>query len=142
MNNLDVNNLLTALDNDENNTLISLTRSKIAKEKNDILQQLQLSGPVVKKLNKKLKDYRYIDELNDLKYGNYIRWINISTPEKIKLTNGGIVCDIKITDFGAQVVCKNSFNKFMQFKIDECIMFQKINPQEQVIIDVLSYLDK
>ena len=142
MDNLDVDNLLNALDNEENSSLINLTKEKIAKDKNDILQQLQLDGQVVKELNKKLKCYRYIDELNDLKYGSYIRWINISNPDKIKLTNGGIVCDLKINDDGTHVVCKNSFNRFMQFKMDECIVFQKINHQEEVIIAVLSYLDK
>jgi hypothetical protein len=142
MDNLDVDNLLNALDNEENSSLINLTKEKIAKDKNDILQQLQLDGQVVKELNKKLKCYRYIDELNDLKYGSYIRWINISNPDKIKLTNGGIVCDIKINDDGTHVVCKNSFHRFMQFKMDECIVFQKINHQEEVIIAVLSYLDK
>ena len=89
-----------------------------------------------------LKLYRQIDELSDLKYGSYIRWINISKPDKIKLTNGGIVCDIKINDDGTHIVCKNSFNKFMQLKMDECVIFQKINHQEEVIIAVLSYLDK
>ena len=142
MENLDVDNLLNALDNEDNSTLINLTKEKIAKDKNDILQQLQLDGQMVKDLNKKLKLYRQIDELSDLKYGSYIRWINISKPDKIKLTNGGIVCDIKINDDGTHIVCKNSFNKFMQLKMDECVIFQKINHQEEVIIAVLSYLDK
>ena len=142
MENLDIEQLLIALDNEENSSLINLTKKKIAKDKNDILQQLQLPGAKVKELNKKLKNYRYIDELNDLKYGSYIRWFNIKDPEKIKLTNGGIVCDIKLTDTGTHIVCKNSFHKFMQIRMDECILFQKLSEQENIIIAVLSYLDK
>ena len=31
----------------------------------------------------------------DIVLGNYIRWINLSNPENIKLTNGAIVSDFK-----------------------------------------------
>ena len=51
--------------------------------------------------------YRFIDELPDLHYGSYIRWITIKDPENIKLTNGGIVCEMKVGDDGIIIVCKN-----------------------------------
>jgi hypothetical protein len=82
MNDVDKERLNKALENDDNISLLNLTRDKIAKDKNDILQQLQFNGGTLKGLNKKLKQYRYIDELNDIKFGSYIRWINISNPKK------------------------------------------------------------
>jgi len=142
MNDVDKERLNKALENDDNISLLNLTRDKIAKDKNDILQQLQFNGGTLKGLNKKLKQYRYIDELNDIKFGSYIRWINISNPKKMDLTTGAIVCEIKLTDSGTQILCKNSFNRFMQLKMDECVIFQKINDQENIIINVYSYLSK
>lgn len=91
MNDVDKERLNKALENDDNISLLNLTRDKIAKDKNDILQQLQFNGGTLKGLNKKLKQYRYIDELNDIKFGSYIRWINISNPKKMDLTTGAIV---------------------------------------------------
>ena len=39
---MDINKLLTALDNEDNNNIIQLNYEKIASEKNDMLQQLHL----------------------------------------------------------------------------------------------------
>ena len=50
----EITELLDALDKDTNSSVIDLTTSKIKKIKNDILQQLQLKGPELKKLHKKL----------------------------------------------------------------------------------------
>ena len=70
MNDVDKEKLNKALENDDNLSLLNLTRDKIAKDKNDILQQLQFNGETLKGFNKKLKQYRYIDELNDIKFGS------------------------------------------------------------------------
>ena len=86
-NTLNIEELLSALDNDEHSNLLNTSYEKIAKDKNDILQQLQFNSEKLKLYHTKLKDYRYVDELNDLKYGQYLRWINIKNPEKLKLTN-------------------------------------------------------
>ena len=136
-----VSQILNAIENEDNENIMKYTRESIHKMKNDILQNLHLQVDVLKDYNKKLKDFRYIDDLSDLKYGSYIRWINISNPEKLRLTNGGIVCDIQIYDSGIQILCKNPYNRFYQIKFDNCVIFQKLSDQEQVILDVMTYLD-
>ena len=137
----EITELLDALDKDTNSSVIDLTSSKIKNIKNDILQQLQLKGPQLKELHKKLKNYRYCTDLRDLQYGFYIRWIPLKDPEKIYLTNGGIVCDVKLVKGELHVLCKNGVNKFFQFKFDEVIIFQKISEQERIILGILDYLD-
>ena len=57
--NNEINELLSALDNQEDNTIINLTTSKIKQQKNDILQKLQLPREKLKLFHKKLKQYRY-----------------------------------------------------------------------------------
>ena len=134
--------LLKSLENDNNSSIGNLNSRIIKTIKNDYLQQLQLSRENIKELHLKLKEYRYVDDLTDIQYGRYIRWINLKDPLKIYLTNGGIVIDIKIHQNGIQLVCKNFINKKFQIKIDECFIFQKLTDQEKTILCALDYLDK
>lgn len=134
--------LLKSLDNDNNSSISKLNSRVIKTMKNDYLQQLQLSRENIKELHSKLKEYRYVDDLTDIQYGRYIRWINLKNPSNIYLTNGGIIIDIKIQQHGIQLVCKNFINKKFQIKIDECFIFQKLTDQEKTIICALDYLDK
>ena len=134
--------LLNALENETNNSIMDLTNSKIKEYKNNVLQKLQLERNFLKKMHKKLKSYRYVRDMNDLEYGYYIRWIPLKNPEKINLTNGGLICSIEIINNQIQIGCKNNMNRIFQIKFDECIIFQKITDQEKVILGILDYLDK
>lgn len=137
----EITQLLDVLDKDTNSSVIDLTNSKIKQIKNDILQQLQIKGSKLKEMHKKLKEYRYCTDLRDLQYGFYIRWIPLKDPENIYLTNGGIVCDVKLVKGQLHVLCKNNLNRFFQFKFDEVIIFQKISDQEKIILGILDYLE-
>ena len=140
--NQDSDYLLKALDNENNTGIEELSTRKIKAMKNDYLQQLQLSREKLKDLHTKLKDYRFVDDLTNIQYGRYIRWINLKNPENINLTNGGLIIDIKIMSTGIHVVCKNNMNRRFQIKIDENIIFQKLTDQERILISALDYLDK
>ena len=139
---MDIESLLHALDNDNNEGIVDLNIATIAKNKNDILQKLRLPRNELVALQKKLKLYRYIDDLKDIRFGGYIRWISLKNPEVIKLTNGGIVCDIKEINDDIHIKCKNRMNMIFQTKLSEGIIFQKLNDQEQVILNALKYLEK
>ena len=137
---MDINHLLSSLENENNESIMQLTSSKISDEKNNILQKLQLERKELKALNKKLKQYRYVDEISDIQYGCYIRWISLKNPDNIKLTNGGLICDIIINDDDVNIRCKNNFNKFMEIKMNENIVFQKLTDQERTLLGALDYL--
>ena len=136
------NYLLKSLDNENNSSMNNLSSKKIKSMKNDYLQQLQLSREKLKEYHTKLKEYRYVDDLSDIQYGRYIRWINLKDPANISLTQGGLIIDIKICQGGIQVVCKNFRNKKFQIKIDECFIFQKLTDQEKIILSALDYLNE
>jgi hypothetical protein len=91
---------------------------------------------------KKLNGYRYVDELKDIKYGSFIKWIPITDPSYLPLHAGGLICDIKVTDGGVLLVCKNFMHKHYQIKLDECLLFQKLSNQEQVLLSALDHLSK
>lgn len=138
---MNIDTLLTAVDNEANESLMGLTHSKIQQAKNDMLQRLQLSREKLRDFHKKLKRYRYIDELPELKQGTYIRWIPLGDPKNVRLTNGGIVCSVYLGD-GVNVVCKNHMNRMFQLKLGECMVFQKITDQEEVLLTALDFLEK
>ena len=140
--NEEIYDFIEALENENNSSIIDLTSSKIKKFKNDILQQLQLKGRDLKEMHKKLKDYRYCTDLKDLQEGFFIRWIPLSNPEKIRLTNGGIVCEVKLVKNELYILCKNFMDNFFQIKFDEVIIFQKLSNQEQIILSILDYIEK
>ena len=147
---LDMEKLVKALDNDNNQNIVDneLDYKKINQAKNDILQQLQLSRDSLKIMHKQLKSYRYIDSMEEVRYGSYIRWIKLNNPENIKLTNGGIVIDIKVFKYEEEgidevhLVCRNRMNRLFQIKLNENIVFQKLNDQEQVLLSAMEYLNK
>jgi hypothetical protein len=136
---LDIDNLLSAL-NDERN--IDIDYENIAQIKNDILQNLHLSREELKVLHKKLKAYRYVDNINELHYGRHIRWISLKNPEKCTLTNGGIVCQMKVHKENVHVTCKSNFNRLFQINMGEALLFQKLTAQEEVLISALKLLKK
>ena len=138
---MDINNLLHSLENESNASIMNLTTCKIKEHKNNVLQRLQLERDVLKIFHKKLCEYRYCTDMSDLQYGFYIRWIPLKNPENIYITNGGILCDMKVVNDQVHIVCKNNRNRLIQFKFDETIIFQKLSPQEKVILSVLDYVN-
>ena len=138
---IDIDSLMSALDNEDNECLMQLDSRTVKAVKNDMLQKLNLPRDRLVKLHKQLSDYRYVDEMSELKYGAYIRWIPLRDPGRIRLTNGGIVCDILVKDNGIHVVCRNSMHRFFQIRLVENMVFQKISDQEKVLLTVMDYLN-
>ena len=141
---MDTKNLLKALDDDTNEALMNFTSKQLREMILKILKELQLPRNETIDLMKKLKDYKYVDEMKDLKYGTYLRWISINDPEDIQLTKGGIFCEMKVKEDGVYIICKNyGYNrKHFQIKLDENLIFQKLTEQELVLLSALDHLSK
>ena len=122
-----------ALENEDNYNIAKTTSQEIKNNKNDILQKLQLNKDNIKLYHKKLRDYMYIETIKDLKYGANIRWINLKQFENIKITNGGILCDIKPNNNGISLVIKLYNNYFINVNFNENLIFQLLNQEEKVI---------
>jgi hypothetical protein len=141
MNENDMPFLKKSLENDCNKNISKLTFTTINKEKEDVIKELGMTKKDTKDLLNRLKEYQYIDELPNLVEGRYIRWINITNPNYIKLTNGGILCEIKMEDY-VTLVMKNSMNRFFQINLDENLIFQKLTEQEKIILYAIDLIDK
>ena len=141
---MDVQKLLKALDDESNETLINFTTDKIKEMNLNVLKELHLPRKDTLELMSMLKDYKYVDEMNELKYGAYIRWIPIEDPTNIYLTQGAMFCEMKITDNGVFCVCKNYgySNKHFNISMDKNLIFQKLTDQELVLLSALDHLSK
>jgi hypothetical protein len=107
-----------------------------------VLKELHLSKADTLELFEKLKAYKYVDEMNELKYGACIRWIPIDDPENIVLSKGALFCEMKITDDGVFCICKNfGFStRHFQISMDKTLIFQKLTDQELVLLSALDHL--
>jgi hypothetical protein len=137
---MDVDKLLKALDNEENQKFLNLNTKKIKEMKIDILKELELSKEDMQSILQKLKEYIYVDEMSDLREGAFLRWIPIKDPDNIHLTPGGVLCEINITDDGITLTCKNFAHKYYRIKMEENLVFQKLSGQEQIMITAMDYL--
>jgi len=139
---MDTNKLLKALDDESNDTLMNFNTKKIKEMNLKILKELELPKKELIIIFNKLKDYKYVDEMSDLKYGTFLRWIPIEDPTKIELTKGALFCEMKITDDGVFCVCKNFGFPLRHFRIsmDKNLIFQKLTEQELVLLSALDHL--
>lgn len=129
-----------ALNNENNDCITKYTYEHIAREKEDVLKEIIPIG-MRRKMKQKLKEYRYCNDMDDIGFGRYIRWIPIKSIPNITLKNGGIVCDLKVIDNSLHIVCKNNLNQLFQLNFDDNIIFSKLTRQELLILDVLNFID-
>jgi len=138
---MDIEQLIKALDNDSNQNILNETMSSIKSKKNDILQQIGFSGEKLKDLHKKLKFYKLCESIDDIDFGRYVRWFSLKNPDNIKLTNGGIICDMKNINNELHLICRNNCNRFIQLNFSQCIVFQKLSNDENIILHALKMLE-
>jgi hypothetical protein len=141
---MDVNKLIDALDNENNEKILNLTTKKIKEMNMKILMELSLSREKLMTIAKKLNGYRYVDEIDELKCGTYLKWILLTDPDpdNLELNKGAIFCEIKCKDDGVFIVCKNMgfSSRHFQIKMDECLLFQKLTTQELILLSALDHL--
>ena len=151
-NKMNIEDILHSLDNDRNLSISKLTYDKINNMKYNMLQRLGMNDDELESMLLKLGDYRYVEELQDIQHGAFIRYIPLTSKNgrnqhesdnsDIILKNGGFICDIKILGSGVQLLCRNHFRKIFQLKLDEVLIFQKLSNQEEIILSVFDYLAK
>ena len=80
--------------------------------------------------------------MQELRVGNYIRWIDLNSPGNLELKNGAMLSEIKIED-NIILVFKNFISKrFFQINMDENLIFQKLSDQEKIILYAMDHLSK
>jgi hypothetical protein len=144
---MNIEDVLHSLDNDRNLSISKLTYDKINNMKYNMLERLGMNDDELESMLHKLADYRYVEELQDIQHGAFIRYIPLTSKNghkegEIVLKNGGFICEVKILGSGVHLLCRNHFRKIFQLKLDEVLIFQKLSNQEEIILSVFNYLSK
>jgi hypothetical protein len=129
--------MLGSLENDRNDYLENKTIESVTTEIYQKVDELTIPTDIKQRYCKNLSEYRLVNDIHELHKGKQIKWIR---PSNNKLVGGGIVVNIKFLDNGTHVVVKNQSNKFIQIKFDDCLIFQKMLMQEQLILMAYGYL--
>ena len=148
--NINVDELLKSIESDKLLSVSKLSYDKINTIKYNVLTRVGLEDDELESMLLKLSDYRYVEELQDIHHGAFVRYVpltNNSSKSKqdnneIILKPGGFICDIKILGSGVQLLCRNHFRKMFQLRLDEVLLFQKLTKQEEIILSVFDYLNK
>ena len=133
---LDIENIIKSVNNVDVDYLGDRTLKDIAKEIYEAIQEVDLPKQTISSYCGKLVEYRLVDAIYQLHKGKHVRWIRIANSHATassQLTNGGIVVDIRFLDNGTHIICKNK-NRFIQYKFDDCITFQKLSQDEQLLL--------
>jgi hypothetical protein len=103
----------------------------------NVLSDLHLSRKEMIDMLKKLENYKYVEEVDDLKYGSFIRWIPLTNPDDLPLHYAGMICEVKFTDEGTIISCKNFMHRHYTIKMDECLIFQKFTNEEKIMMKMI-----
>lgn len=157
---INVDELLKSIESDKLLSISKLSYDKINTIKYNVLMRIGLEDDELESMLLKLSDYRYVEELQDIHHGAFIRYIPLVDNSKNKLKKGndrhvdekqdnevilkpgGFICDVKILSSGVQLLCRSHFRKMFQIRLDEVLIFQKLTKQEEVILSVFDYLHK
>jgi hypothetical protein len=110
----------------------------IQERKRTILKNIVLDSTELNHYQKLLKEYRYVDEIDELRLGSYIRFFRLDT-DTLELGRGGFLADIQIYKQQIQLLFKNR-NRFYKINMNSSILFQKNTPQERVLIQILDQI--
>jgi hypothetical protein len=135
-----LNKVLHAVNNDRNESILKLNTSLIKQRKNDILQQLHLNKSCMKTYHKKLKKYRYCNDIRELRPGSYIRWIPLRNPDTLYLKPGAILCSVNGYKNRIYMNCKTFGNTIITLKFDDNVIFQKLSAQELILLKVMDHI--
>lgn len=139
---MNIDKLVNALENEGNVNVIDTNKSSIKNEINNILQTLYLDAANLKLFNKKLKDYIYISNINEIKVGHTIKYINIENPECLKLSSNYIICNINANNTGINITVKSFNNIFFRIYYHKNLIFKKLSSDELLILKALNYINK
>jgi len=138
---IDPDELLGKMNKEKNRYLEDKTSANIL---NEIKQSLddEYGDSLLKKeklqIIKKLVGYRAVDELDALHIGKQTRWMQ-KYQDKVKLTNGGLLLNTIFTDEGVNLVIKLWNGTVIQVRFDDCLVYQKLSYDEQIILMAYDY---
>lgn len=132
---LDFELLNKALDNDKNEDIIYLSMTTIQNIKEKMYMTLCINHENdIIKINKQLRYYMYVDTIDKLKLGDYLRWFKNN---ETYLQQGGFLKDVTISNENINLVMKSINNRSFTISFNDIYVFRKITNQEQILLKAI-----
>jgi len=96
--------------------LNDLNQKKIESLKREVLSTLFKEKEIIDDLLIRFKEYRYIDELDEIIIGRFIRYFKFNKEKNIYMSNGGFIVNVLLENNNMNLLCKNTSNKFFKVK--------------------------
>lgn len=141
--NINIEELLNTIQDEKTDYLDNKTIKSINQEVFEAIQSLNLSEERTKDLCEKLFDYRLVNDIHELHKGKIVKTINNINNDSLylpKIHVKGKVLNIKFLDNGIHVVCIHFPQRFLQYKFDQFLTFQKLSDEEQMILSAYEYI--
>ena len=138
---IDVGKLLDNMSEEQSSYFDDLNTDTLRTEKLNSLGSLGLSEEILLDWMTKLEKYRFVDELQQLQMGRYIRWVPTYNMNELRLTKGGFICGIYIEESGIEIEVVAHRRRVSCFRFDNAIIFQHLSKQEEVIMSLMNYLE-
>jgi hypothetical protein len=106
----------------------------------DWIRALRLDGDTEAHFVRKVARYQPIEDVRDLRKGAYLLWIPLEDPEWLPMHHGGLLCSLRATPRGVELVCKAFPNRHYTWLFDACLVFQKLSPREELVLTALDWV--
>ena len=137
---INIDELLENLEKDSTDYLENKTMKIINKEVFDIIQPMQCTIERKRDLCSKLVGFRVVNEIYELHKGKPVKTIRLENGVP-KMALKGIVMNIEFSDIGTNILCMNQPGRFVKYRFDEHITFQKLSIDEQLILMAYEYIE-
>jgi DNA-binding phage protein len=139
---MDIEELMDSINSEANDKLLDRTMADVQREKNRVLQSIGLSREELKTMHRKLREYMYIDELRDLTYGAYLRWMPLDPDADPYLRRGGFLVDIDFGDRGLVIRILTLARTHVNIYFDSNIIFQKLTESNLLLLELVNHIRK
>lgn len=133
---MDTNKIYEALGNEKNEYIINTNTEEIEIEKNEILEQLNLSEDDYINLYEKLNNFRYCSSPEHINVGCSIVWIPLHNNDTDINVKHGRVAKTYETQDDVNILYFLG-GKLFTIKFSEIIIFQKLTEQEKAILQLI-----
>lgn len=122
--------LIRTIENDNNISVLNETFQSIKKSKENTLKSIEIHGKLLHEYLKKLKHYRYIENIDQVRLGVFVRWIDLYD-ERLLLKNGGTICNIDYNnddddDVNIRIMCNlRNYKKIFYYSISKMFIISK-----------------
>jgi len=137
---VDVDNLLQSLEKESHEYLEKKSFKTIAEDIINELRSLSICEDEIPVLCNKLNEYFIIKNIHEFRKSHFIRYIKKG---ETKLYNGGILVNVYKSDKDITYVKLLIFgNRFITIRLEEYVFFQKLTPDEKIILLSFDYIEK